>query len=451
MIYPINETHDPNRRSWIDSANRADTDFPIQNCPFCVFRWKEDAPAIGVGIGDQILDLAACASQGLLPEIDDATRVAVCQPILNQVMGLSLQQRERLRHSIIHLLDAESSMERERIARALVEQANAELILPCRIGDYTDFYASIYHATNVGIMLRPNNPLLPNYKHIPIGYHGRASSVVVSGTAVKRPWGQAAPAEEGGSPTWDMSRTLDYELELGCFVGQGNRLGNPIPIDDAEANMFGICLLNDWSARDIQKWEYQPLGPFLAKSFATSISPWVVTMEALAPYRCPEFARPAGDPTPLPYLKSESNQKSGGIDLNLEVYLRSAKMREQEVPAVRLTTCKFTGMYWTLAQMLTHHSSNGCNLHPGDLLGSGTISGQEKNSRGCMLELTWDGDIANPLPGSQRTGLKLPTGEERKFLADGDEVILKGFCANDHYRRIGLGACSGTILAAKSL
>jgi fumarylacetoacetase len=355
-----------------------------------------------------------------------------------------------LRETLSQQLAITSTGNRERLAQVLVDQNKVILRLPSQIRDYTDFYASIYHATNVGIMLRPNNPLLPNYKHIPIGYHGRASSVVVSGTPVRRPWGQIGPAQDGGTPTWDISRTLDYELELGCFVGQGNHLGEPIGIQSSEEHMFGICLLNDWSARDIQKWEYQPLGPFLAKSFATTISPWVVTMEALAPFRCAEFSRPAGDPIPLPYLASDNNSKQGGIDLTLEVWLRSAAMRDKGLDAIRLTSCKFTGMYWTFAQMLTHHSSNGCNLQSGDLLGSGTISGQEKNSRGCMLELTWDGDIQNPVPGSARTGLMLPTGEERKFLADGDEVILKGFCANDRSRRIGLGSCVGTILSAVS-
>jgi fumarylacetoacetase len=451
MIYPLNETHDPKLQSWVESANDRDSDFPIQNCPFCVFRRPNQAPAIGVGIGDQILDLHCCESLGFFKHMDVATQAAIMQQTLNGVMALSLHQRESLRKSVIELLNAQSTVDRDAIRSCLCPQSSATLLLPCRIGDYTDFYASVYHATNIGIMLRPNNPLLPNYKYIPIGYHGRASSVIVSGTTVRRPWGQTAPAQEGESPKWDISRTLDYELELGCLVSQGNSLGEPISINDAETRMFGICLLNDWSARDIQKWEYQPLGPFLAKSFATTISPWVVTMEALAPFRCAEFARPSGDPQPLPYLASEANAKSGGIDLNLEVYLQSAQMREQGIEPVRLSTGKFTGMYWTLAQMITHHSSNGCNLQPGDLIGSGTISGPEKNSRGCMQELTWDGDIEHPLAGSERTGLTLPTGELRKFLADGDQVILKGFCSRANFRRIGLGSCSGVIAPAKSL
>lgn len=448
-MFQINSTHNPSLTSWVASANDGATDFPIQNLPYGVFQRADERARIGVGIGNQILDLSYCVSQGVFDSTEEQTRTALLGETLNDLMNLSLRQRSLLREIISERLSASAkSDDRKILQQGLVDQSRVQLLLPSQIRNYTDFYASIYHATNVGIMLRPNNPLLPNYKHIPIGYHGRASSVVVSGTDVRRPRGQIGPAEESGQPTWDISRTLDYELELGCFVGRGNRLGEPININDAEDHLFGICLLNDWSARDIQKWEYQPLGPFLAKSFATSISPWVVTMEALTPFRCREFSRPAGDPAPLPYLDADQNSNLGGIDLNLEVWLRSASMREKGMAAVQLSRGKFTGMYWTFAQMLTHHSSNGCNLQAGDLLGSGTISGQPKESRGCMLELTWDGDLNNPLPGSARTGFKLPTGEERKFLADGDEVIFKGYCETDNYRRIGLGSCTGTVLPA---
>jgi fumarylacetoacetase len=369
-------------------------------------------------------------------------------PTLNSVMNLPPTVRSRLREIISGLLVDSTKADRGAVEKTLVAQSDVTYGLPCQIGDYTDFYASVYHATNVGSMFRPNNPLLPNYKHIPIGYHGRASSIVVSGTEFRRPLGQLSPAEEGGNPTRAACKLLDYELEVAGFVAQGNELGQTISIEAAEDHLFGLALLNDWSARDIQKWEYQPLGPFLAKSFATTISPWIVTMEALAPFRCPEFSRPAGDPTPLEYLTSSTNSKFGGVDLTLEVFLCSREMRSQGIDPIQLSSGSFTNMYWTVAQMLTHHSSNGCNLRPGDMLGSGTVSGLARQSRGCLMELTWDGDQANPVPGSQRTPIKLPTGEERKFLADGDEVIIKGFCENETHRRIGFGTCAGTILPA---
>lgn len=444
-MYAIDFTHDPSLESWLPSANEAGTDFPIQNLPYCLFQTLDREASVGVGIGDRVLDLKGCLRNGW---IDDSWAKVLLQPSLNQLMGLPLAERVELRQAISRLLSADTQADHEKLKIALPRQADVEFLLPCKIGDYTDFYASIYHANNVGLMLRPQNPLLPNYKHIPIGYHGRASSVVISGTAVHRPWGQLAPQEEGDNPSWQPSKLLDYELEVGCFVGQGNTLGNPIPISQAEQHLFGICLLNDWSARDVQKWEYQPLGPFLAKSFATSISPWIVTMEALAPFRCAEFSRPTGDPVPLTYLSSHENSKSGGINLSLEVYLRSEKMAHQNMQPFKISAGKFHGMYWTFAQMLTHHSSNGCNMQSGDLLGSGTVSNDTKQSRGCLLEMTWDGSVDNPLPGSQRTSLILPTGEERKFLADGDEVILVGFCEHERYRRIGLGRCVGKVLPA---
>ncbi len=312
------------------------------------------------------------------------------------------------------------------------------MLLPAVVGDYTDFYASVFHATNVGKLFRPDNPLLPNYKYIPIGYHGRASSLVPSGTSVRRPSGQTR--DGNADPKFGPTKALDYELEVGFFVSGGNRLGEPIPIKAAEEDIFGICLLNDWSARDVQAWEYQPLGPFLAKSFATSLSPWVVTMEALAPFRSAAFARPQGDPAPLPYLLDSDDRERGGLDLTLEVALQSAQMRERDIAPAPLSRGNFRDLYWTMAQMLTHHTSNGCNLRPGDLLASGTVSGPdapgaEVSARGCLLELTSRG--ANPIT--------LPSGEQRKFLEDGDEVILRGFCERDGFRRIGLGSCRGTI------
>jgi fumarylacetoacetase len=322
---------------------------------------------------------------------------------------------------------------------ALVPMADAEMRMPATIGDYTDFYASIYHATNVGKLFRPESPLLPNYKHVPIGYHGRASSIVVTGTDVARPSGQTLPAGST-TPTFGPSEMLDYEAEVGFFVGKGNELGKPVRLDAAEDHIFGICLVNDWSARDIQSWEYQPLGPFLSKNFATSISPWVVTWEALEPYRVPAFFRPPGDPAPLQYLSSETNRNGGGIDLTIEVYIRSMLMREGHLRPSRLSEASLADMYWTAAQMLTHHTSNGCNLQAGDLLASGTVSGPEPGSQGCMLELTRRG--AQPIT--------LPTGEERKFLHDGDEIIMRAYFQREGAARIGLGECSGLIVASSS-
>ena len=444
-MYALNATHSPDLVSWVESANQPETDFPIQNLPYCVFQTPGNPASIGIGIGDQILNLRACGESGLLnPRFASVSQ----QPTLNQLMALPPTEQSQLRARIVELL-GEGSPDADKIAStALVPQSGVEFLMPCNIGDYSDFYASVYHATNVGSMFRPDNPLLPNYKHIPIGYHGRASSIVVSGTPIRRPVGQLTPTEPGAAPTRDACKLFDYELEVGCLVGQGNQLGEPVSIDDAESHLFGLTLLNDWSARDIQKWEYQPLGPFLAKSFASTISPWIVTMEALAPFRCPEFKRDAEDPRPLNYLASDSNSKFGGIDLQLEVYLLTEQMQQQGFEPQLLTRGSFTNLYWTFAQMLTHHSSNGCNLRPGDMLGSGTVSGQTRDSRGCMLELTWDGDQQNALPGSQRTPIKFPTGEERKFLADGDSVIFRGFCETSDHRRIGFGTCMGQVLPA---
>jgi fumarylacetoacetase len=315
--------------------------------------------------------------------------------------------------------------------------AEADMFHPADIGDYTDFYASIYHATNVGRLFRPDSPLLPNYKHVPIGYHGRTSSIVISGTDVTRPKGQML-ATGAKAPSFGPTQMLDYEAEVGFFVASGNERGEPIPIADAENHIFGICLVNDWSARDIQSWEYQPLGPFLSKNFATTISPWVVTWEALEPYRVPAFFRPPGDPQPLPYLSSDKDRNEGGIDLNIEVYLRSMLMREGRLRPTRLSSASLADMYWTPAQMLTHHASNGCNLSPGDLFASGTVSGPEPGSQGCMLELTRRGAEA----------ITLPTGEERKFLHDGDEIILRAYLQREGAARIGLGECSGLIVAS---
>ena len=444
----LDETHDPKVQSWIESSNVAGSDFPIQNLPFGVFR-RRDAGAeagVGIAIGDRIVDVAGMRSEGLFAEEGLRFAVNACaSDSLNSLMALGAGPRRALRRRLHAILRQEApASDRQAAARHLVAQSDADMLLPAIVGDYTDFYASIFHATNVGKLFRPDNPLLPNYKYIPIGYHGRASSLVPSGTPVRRPSGQTrdGDADPGKAPKnhpkFGPTKALDYELELGFFVSAGNKLGETIPIGEAEEHIFGICLVNDWSARDIQAWEYQPLGPFLAKSFATSLSPWVVTMEALAPFRTAAFSRAEGDPAPLPYLVSGNDQEQGGLNLWLEVSLLSARMREAGIASVVLGRSNFRDMYWTMAQMLTHHASNGCNLRAGDLLASGTVSGTDKTARGCLLELTSRG----------KDPVALPTGEQRKVLEDGDEVILRGFGERDGFRRIGLGSCRGMIVPA---
>jgi fumarylacetoacetase len=436
------ETHRPDLRSWIESANDRATDFPIQNLPFGVFkrRGSEEPARVGVAIGDQILDVVAAARAGAFAADREAVLAAArcVGPSLNALMAQGQARTRALRRAISAFLRVDSAVDHRESASHLVAQADAELLLPAAIGDYTDFYASVFHATNVGSMFRPDNPLLPNYKYVPIGYHGRSSSIVVSGAPVRRPRGQTRDDAAGGPPAFGATRRLDYELEVGAFVAIGNALGEPLSINRAEEHLFGFCLLNDWSARDIQAWEYQPLGPFLAKNFATTISPWVVTIDALAPFRSPASARPAGDPWPLPYLDSPDNRARGGFDVTLEVYLSSRAMRDRGDAPLRVSRSNFTQMYWTVAQMLTHHSSNGCNLRPGDLLGSGTVSGGAKDSRGCLLELTWRG--TEPL--------QLPTGESRRFLEDGDEVVFRGYCEREGWQRIGFGECAGVVMAS---
>ena len=405
-------------KSWVESANAPDTDFPLANLPFGVFRRGEaGAPRIGVAIGDRVLDLEAAREDGLLAGLDEETVSACGAQDLNELMEAG--DVRALRRVLREILGEDA-----RVRPQLHEMKNVEMLLPARIGDYTDFYASIHHATNVGSMFRPDNPLLPNYKWMPIGYHGRASSIVVSGTPVKRPGGQTRD-DANQPPVFGPSKRLDYELELGVFIGRGNRLGEPIPVGEALEHAFGFCLVNDWSARDIQTWEYQPLGPFLAKSFATSISPWVVTREALEPFRVPATPRADDDPEPLPHLADDV-----AYDITVEVWLQSATMHEP----MRLSRGNFRDMYWTVAQLIAHHTSNGCNLRPGDLLASGTISGAAKDARGCLLELTWRG--TEPL--------QLPDGDTRKFLHDGDEVILRAYCEREGLR-VGFGECRGRV------
>ncbi|WP_076998986.1 fumarylacetoacetase [Variovorax sp. KK3] len=417
----LNPTHDPALRSWVASANQPGCDFPIQNLPFGRFRpsGSSDAFRIGVAIGDQVLDLRAT---GLIGDED-----------MNALMGHTREARQHLRAAISAGL-AEGSDQQAAWSKALLPQSAVELTVPCRIGDYTDFYTGIHHARTVGSLFRPDEPLLPNYQWVPIGYHGRASSIGISGQRFRRPQGQTK-APDAKTPSFGPSKRLDYELELGFLVGQGNALGQPIPIAQAEAHLFGVTLLNDWSARDIQAWEYQPLGPFLSKNFASTLSPWIVTMEALAPFRAP-FARPAGDPQPLPYLDAPVNSAAGALDIVLEVLLQTAKMREAGEAPVRLTRGNVRdAAYWTAAQLITHHTVNGCNLQPGDLLGSGTLSGPKPDEAGSLLELT--------LGGKQQ--VELPNGERRSFLEDGDTLILRGFCEREGAVRIGLGEVSGTV------
>ncbi|HTK81657.1 MAG TPA: fumarylacetoacetase [Bacteroidota bacterium] len=439
MIATTNQTHDSHLKSWVASANEPSSDFPIQNLPFGIFKRTKsgESKRVGVAIGDRILDVSACVRNGLFTGTAKAASEACCSPSLNLLMSLGRTHWSALRQALSEILREDSmqfTAHNDALRQSLVPMNEAEMFVPAHIGDYTDFYASIHHATNVGSMFRPDNPLLPNYKHIPIGYHGRASSIVVSGTPVIRPSGQAK-ADDEKDPAFGETKQLDYELEVGCYIGPGNQIGRTIGIERAEEHLFGICLVNDWSARDIQKWEYQPLGPFLAKNFSTTVSPWVVTMEALAPFRTPAYERDQGDPRPLPYLSSDEDKNCGGIDLSLEVFLATETMRKQNIAAVKLSSGKFTGMYWTFAQMLAHHASNGCNLRPGDLIASGTVSGKTKESRGCLLELTWRG--TEPV--------QLPTGESRKFLENGDEVIMRGYCGTKGFARIGLGECRGKI------
>ena len=435
-------TCDPALHSWVKSAEAAGTDFPIQNLPYGVARIPgEAAPRVAVAIGDRVLNLHALAEAGLLAGLADEIVAACRQTTLNGMMALPRAVLRTLRERLSALLEearVETMRHRAALESALKPQSAVEMLVPAAIGDYTDFYASIFHATNVGKLFRPDNPLLPNYKYVPIGYHGRASSIVPNGTAVRRPRGQMAGAA-GEAPTFGASRLLDYELEMGAFVSRPNPLGEPVTIDEAREHLFGLCLVNDWSARDIQIWEYQPLGPFLAKSFATTVSPWVVTLDALEPFRSPAFARPAEDPAPLAYLNSSDDQRRGGFDIQLEVYLETPRMHQAGEAPFLLSRSNLRELYWTLGQMVTHHTSNGCNLQTGDLLATGTVSGAATTSRGCLLEITARG--VQPVV--------LRNGETRKFLEDGDTVILRGYCDREGAARIGFGECRGTILPAR--
>ena len=435
MRLKLNETHDPQAKSWVKSANVDGAPFPIQNLPFGVYRGNDDSSRIGVAIGDSVLDLRAAIEANLIDPVSNEIRAACQSSLLNEVMALAPEHWSELRRGLFRLLHESAPSAQQRAAVALLVPRNAVTMkVPCRIGDYTDFYAGIFHAQNVGKLFRPQNPLLPNYKWIPIAYHGRSSSIVISGTPIPRPRGQIK-SEDSAAPAFGPSKRLDYELELGFYIGQGNELAEPIPIDHAEDYIFGVGLLNDWSARDIQAWEYQPLGPFLAKNFATTISPWIVTMEALAPFRCPGFPRLSGDPEPLPHLRSTSDSENGGIDVSLEITLSTDQMRSTGAKPFTVCETSSKNLYWTAAQCVAHHTSNGCNLRPGDLLGSGTISGEAMNENGSLLELTQQG----------RVPLVLSNGQQRTFLEQGDEVVMRGWCRSKNYKPIGFGECRGRI------
>lgn len=435
----INETHDVNSKSWVTSANSSESDFPIQNLPFAAFRTKNSDESFrgGVAIGNQVLDLAKAAQSNRFDGLAQDALNAASHPSLNEFMAMGAKAWSALRLALFRAL-LEGSGEQAALTECLVAQADVEYSLPCQIGDYTDFYTSIYHATAIGKLFRPDNPLLPNYKWVPIGYHGRASSINVSGHDFHRPQGQTK-APDATEPSFGPCKRLDYELEVGIYLGAGNEQGAPISIDAAEDHVFGFCLFNDWSARDIQAWEYQPLGPFLSKNFASTVSPWIVTTEALAPYRT-SWDRDEKDPQPLPYLESDKNRSQGAFDIQMDTLLETEKMRSDASAASKLSESSFKHSYWTTAQMVTHHAINGCNFRSGDMIGSGTQSGPAFEEAGSLLELTKGG----------KESLTLDNGEVRKFLEDGDKVIMRGWCEKDGFVRIGFGSVEATVLPAKA-
>lgn len=426
------ETHDPARTSWVESA-QGHRDFPIQNLPYGIFSVGGSTHQIGVAIGDKILALQKAADAELLgADVLAAAR----ESTLNALLAMPHQAQSTLRRRLSDLLSDESY--RTSVQPMLYDAADCALHLPARIGDYTDFYVGIHHANNVGRQFRPDNPLLPNYKHVPIGYHGRASSIRPSGIALRRPFGQRKPPE-AEAPVFGQTTRLDYELELGVWIGSGNALGEPIPISQAAEHVAGFCLLNDWSARDFQAWEYQPLGPFLAKNFQSTISPWVVTADAMAPFRLPQPPRPEGDPSPLPYLTDAADQAHGALALTLEVFLLTERMRREGDAPFRLSTGPASNMYWTVNQIVTHHASNGCNLNPGDLLGTGTISAPDRSGFGSLLELSAGG----------KDPIRLPNGETRAFVEDGDEITLYATASAPGAVSIGFGECRACVLPAQ--
>jgi fumarylacetoacetase len=434
-----NETHGPSLTSWVESANAEGCDFPIQNLPCAVFRraGSEEPFRGGVAIGDQVLDLTAVLVEDVFSTDVDDSLAACAESSLNRFMSMGQKAWSALRLALSHALRSGSELE-SRLHSCLIDQKDIEYSLPCKIGDYTDFYTSIHHATNIGKLFRPDNPLLPNYKWVPIGYHGRSSSIDVSGQEIRRPIGQTK-APDADAPSFGACKRLDYELEVGIYIGAENKLGESVPIEQADDHVFGYCLFNDWSARDIQAWEYVPLGPFLSKSFASTVSPWIVTSEALIPYRKP-WTRDESNPAPMAYLDSEQNRQQGALDIKLEVSLQTETMREQGEASHVLGQSNFAYSYWSVAQMVAHHTVNGCNLKAGDFLGSDTQSGPDENALGSMLELNQGG----------KKDISLPNGETRKFLEDGDCVVMTGFCEADGAARIGFGEVRGTVLPAKS-
>lgn len=434
----INETHDPSLKSWVASANSDTSDFPVQNLPYGAFRRKgtQESFRPGAAIGDQILDLAALAGKQPFEGLAAEALAACATDSLNALMALGQSHWSALRLALSRAL-REGAALRATVEPLLVAQADAEYTTPARIGDYTDFYISVHHATAVGKQFRPDNPLLPNYKWVPIGYHGRASSIGVN-QKFPRPVGQTRPANEGETPQFGPCARLDYELELGIFVGTGNAQGERIELADADSHVFGLCILNDWSARDIQAWEYQPLGPFLSKNFASTISPWIVTMEALEPFRT-QWNRGAGEPQPMPYLSSDANRAMGAYDVQMQVLMTTEQSRAASTPPVQLSSSNFRDAYWNVAQLITHHTVNGCNLQPGDMLGTGTLSGPRPAEAGSLLELSNGG----------KAPIELPWGEKRTFLQDGDQIIIRAECVKAGYPRIGFGECSGVVLPAR--
>ena len=439
MSFEINHTHDAKARSWVESANRSGSEFPIQNLPYAVFRRQQSAEAWrgGIAIGDEVIDLAALSRKGLLRGLAATAMTACSQSTLNAFFEMGPSAWQALRHEMFRLLGPDANAEQQRaVGECLVPLSGVEYAVPVQIGAYSDYFTSIYHAENVA-KLADLGTVTPNFKWIPLAYHGRVSSIGVSGQGFCRPLGQTK-APDAAAPKLEPTKKLDYELELAIYVGKSNQLGQPVSLSDAERHIFGMGLLNDWSARDIQFWEMAPLGPFLGKSFATTISPWIVSLEALAPFRLP-FERPASDPQPLPYLDAKTNRAAGAIDITLEVWLGSSEQRALGVPSSRVSSTSFKHQYWTVAQMLAHHTINGCNLKVGDVIGSGTVSGPTVGEAGALIELALNG--AAPV--------ELATGEKRSFLEDGDTVTLRGYCEKPGFARIGFGECRGEVLRSR--
>ena len=439
MRYSINETHNPDLISWVESANDAATDFPIQNLPFGVFRRLADSqPTVGIAIGDMILDVAAAHAAGFYSGLAAEAAVSCENDSLNPLMALGAAHWSALRAQTSALLQKETELgqaAQKKASTLLVAMSEAEMLLPVKIGDFTDFLTSIYHATNAGQIFEPDRPLGRNFEYLPRAYHGRSSTIIVSGTPIQRPKGQIVTAPDA-PPRYEPSRAFDYELEVGFYIGQPNSWGEPIAVADAEDHLFGLCLVNDWSARDIQGWEMQPLGPFLSKSTASTVSPWVISLEALVPFRRPAFTRAEDAPALLPHLYDAHDQAQGALDLNLEIHYSTENMRQAELAPALICQSSMKYLYWTPAQMIAHHTSNGCQMNIGDMFASGTVSGPTDDERGCMLELSWG--CTQPY--------ELPSGEKRCYVEDGDEIVMTGFCQRDGYRRIGLGECRSLIV-----